>query len=115
MSRLSANEKSNFSIWDSVVNDKIIQYEKLERKYQQRNLRLNELTDENGILKEKLEKLEQQILVLDQEKASDKQLIADLKNESQILKQWVSNMENSTSWKITKPVRMILDKVKGGN
>ena len=40
----------NFSIWDSVVNDRIIQYEELEKRYNNKERQIENLTNENGTL-----------------------------------------------------------------
>lgn len=43
----------------------------------------------------------------------ERERILELESENRNLKLWISNMENSTSWKMTKPVRKIVDKIKG--
>lgn len=105
-------EQTNFSIWDSVVNDRIIQYEKLEGKYRNRGQKIEELMVENETLKEQMAAMNAKIDTVLNERLVMEKEINELKQENKNLRQWINNMENSTSWKVTKPIRSILDRIK---
>ena len=101
-----------FSIWNSVVNDRIIQFEELEKKYNTKALQNQNLVDENGMLRESnsilLSKVDALVAKLDEKQDN----INSLQKENKELKKYIENMENSTSWKITKPIRKIIDGIK---
>lgn len=104
-----AKKINDFSIWNSIVNDRIIQFEELERKYNSRGLQIQQLVDEKGAISEQISVLSSQIDVLKSELNKKEDLINKLENENKNLKVYISNMENSTSWKITRPIREVLD------
>lgn len=107
-----AKKIRNFSIWDSVVNDKILQFEELEKKYNAKALQNQNLVDENGTLRENNSILfsKMDILVAKLDEKQDE--INSLQKENKELKKYIENMENSTSWRVTKPIRKVMDKVK---
>lgn len=107
-----AKKINYFSIWNSVVNDRIIQYEELEKKYNVRALQIEELTDEKGIIMDQNKALLARIDTLVEELSKKQNEISQLEDENNNLKKYIENMENSTSWKVTKPVRKVMDKVK---
>lgn len=102
----------NFSIWDSVVNDRIIKFEDLDNKYRSRGKQIEEMLEANEKLKEDMDdvlaKYESMKMELD---IKDMQILK-LQKEKEELKQYIMNMENSSSWKITRPIRLVLDKIR---
>lgn len=102
----------NFSIWDSVVNDKIIQLEEFEKKYNDRVIQIEALTDENGKIKDDNAILISKIDKLMLEFSKKQNELTEKQNENEILIKQIENMENSTSWKITKPIRIFFDKFR---
>ena len=110
---MSENVKKNdLSIWDSVVNDKIIQYEELEKRYNNKELQIENLTNENGKLSDQNSILLSKIDTLNDEMCEKQKKLEQLEKDNKDLKSYIENMENSTSWKITKPIRKILDVVR---
>lgn len=107
-----AKKINYFSIWNSVVNDRIIQYEELEKKYNVRAQQIEELTDEKGIIMDQNMALLARIDTLVEELSKKQNEISQLKDKNNNLKKYIENMENSTSWKVTKPIRKVMDKVK---
>lgn len=106
------NKLKDFSIWESVVNDKIIQYEELEKKYNARTRQLEEVNDDKGIVMEQNKALLSKMNKLGAELSKKQNEISQLKAENSNLKKYIENMENSTSWRVTKPIRKVMDKVK---
>lgn len=111
---MSAEEKKvkDFSIWDSVVYDKIIQFEELEEKYNSRELQIGRLIDENGKIKDENAILRSKMDMLVSEIAEKQDELTKKQNEVDILMKHIKDMENSTSWKITKPIRKCFDKIR---
>ena len=107
-----AKKINDFSIWNSVVNDRIIQYEELEKKYNVRAQQIEALTDEKGIIMDQNMALLARIDTLVEELSKKQNEISQLKDKNNNLKKYIENMENSTSWKVTKPIRKVMDKVK---
>ena len=107
-----AKKIKDFSIWNSVVNDKIIQFEELEKKYDSRGHQIEILTDENGLLKDQNNILHSKMDTLNEELCEKQNRIDQLQKDNYDLKKHIENMENSTSWKITKPIRRIFDSIR---
>lgn len=105
-----AEKITDFSIWDSVVNDRIVQFENLEEKYKRRGHQIDDLIVENEKLKEKMASIITEYNTAKNEKENDKIQIEKLICEIKELRQTISNMENSTCWKLTMPLRRISDK-----
>ena len=112
MDKTAREEKIELSIWDSVVNDRIIQYEKLEGKYRKRGKKIEELTVANEKMKEQMAAINAKTDTILNERLVMEKEINELKQENKNLRQWINNMESSTSWKVTKPIRSILDSIK---
>ncbi len=110
----TAEKRMDFSIWDSVVNDRIIQFEDLEKKYRDRCRKTEALVEENEKLKERMEEASAKADSVCSELNEQNARIRAMDQEIADLKQWIANMENSFSWRITKPIRILLDKIKGG-
>lgn len=104
---------TDFSIWDSVVNDRIIQFEALDEKYRNKCREMEILAEEHGRLKEKLEQVSAQYHVICNELDEKDVQIKELDQKNADLEQWIARMENSSSWKITRPIRLLMDRVKG--
>ena len=107
-----AKKITDFSIWDSVVNDKIIQLEDLGEKYRDRGRKIEALSEENEILKAGREEVFARIGSMKEELKEKDDQIRLLDLEVRNLRQWIENMENSTCWKVTKPIRILMGKVK---
>ena len=108
----TAKQIADFSIWDSVVNDRIVQFEDLERKYRDRCKTVETLVEENEKLKAGIDEASEKVNFVCGELNEKEARIQVLAQEVVDLKQWIANMEDSVCWKITKPIRMLLDKVK---
>ena len=107
-----AKKITDFSIWDSVVNDKIIQLEDLGEKYRDRGRKIEALSEENEVLKAGREEAFARIGSMKEELKEKDDQIRSLVQEVRNLKQWIENMENSTCWKVTKPIRILMGKIK---
>ena len=107
-----AKKISDLSIWNSVVNDKIIQLEELEKKYWSRGRKMETLAEENEILKADKEEITAQLTSVKAELNGKDAQIRILNREVRNLKQWIENMENSTCWKVTKPIRVLMGKIR---
>ena len=107
-----AKKKTDYSIWDSVVNDKIIQMEELDRKYRCRGREVEKLKEENEILKADREEISMQLAAMQDKLAEKEAQIRRLDQETANLRQWIDNMENSTCWKMTKPIRVLTDRIR---
>ena len=110
-----AEKKADFSIWNSVVNDRIVQFEDLERKYRDRCSKNEALAEENENMKEQMERVAVKADAVYMELNEKKAQIQALNQEITDLKQWIFNMENSFCWRITKPIRVLLNGIKGGS
>lgn len=110
---METKQKNNpFSIWDSVVNEKIQQIEELEKKYRKRGLQISALEQEIGTLRDNAENLDQQKNKYEQQLAELQSRTMELEKENRFLESQIEGMEHSTSWKITKPVRKIMDMLR---
>lgn len=103
-------KRADFSIWDSVVNDRIVQFEDLDQKYRNRGKKIEALAEENEILRTKMEEVSAKFNSVSDELNEKDAQIKELSQEVSDLKQWIVNMENSTCWKLTMPLRRIIDK-----
>lgn len=101
-------KRADFSIWDSVVNDRIVQFEDLDQKYRNRGKKIEALAEENEILREKMEEVSAKFNSISDELNEKDARIKALCQEVADLKQWIVNMENSTCWKMTGPLRKVL-------
>ncbi len=109
---VEAKKIKEFSIWNSVVNDRIIQFEELEKKYNTKDLQNQNLVDENGTLRERNSILLSKVDILVSKLDEKQNELTEKQNENEILIKQIQNMENSTSWKITKPIRIFFDKFR---
>ena len=109
----SQGKISNFSIWDSVVDEKIRALNELESKYRKRGLQIRDLEMELGTLREKWTLFENEKLELIGKVSELNDMNHVLEERNQMLVAHIANMENSTSWKLTKPIRKVLDMVRG--
>lgn len=105
-------KRNDLSIWDSVVNDRIIQYEELEKRYNNKERQIENLTNENGTLSDQNGILLSKIDTLNDEMCKKQKKLEQLEKDNKDLRSYIENMESSTSWKITKPIRKILDVVR---
>ena len=108
----AAKKITDFSIWDSVVNDRIIQLEDLEEKYRSRGRKMEALAEENEILKAESREISERLTSMRGEMDKKDAQIRSLDQEVRNLRQWIENMENSTCWKVTKPIRILMGKIK---
>lgn len=108
-----AQRRREFSIWDSVVEDRILQFEELDQKYRSKCREVETLEEENEKLKEQIEEAyaKREAACRVSEEKDDQ--IQKLNRENADLRQWIAAMEHSTSWRMTKPVRNLIDKWKG--
>ena len=103
---------TNFSIWDSVVNDRIVQFEDLDKKYRSRGKQIEIMLETNEKLKDDMDDIFAKYDFMKRELEAKDVQIQKLKKEKEELKQSIINMENSSSWKITRPLRMVFDRIK---
>jgi chromosome segregation ATPase len=115
MEGTAVNKSENFSIWDSVVADKITLIENLEKKCQDRGRIIEELETEVGILNEQMATQGKKSSELQAKNQEYEEQIQSLRKERDSLKAALANMENSTCWKMTKPVRVVLDRVRNNH
>lgn len=106
------SKKSNFSIWDSVVNEKILLIEELEEKSRKHRSKIEELEAENAILKEQLANLYKESDETKAKSAAYEEQVNALLLEKANLSKAIADMETSTCWKITSPIRVVLNKFR---
>lgn len=108
----AANKRIDFSIWDSVVNDRIIQFEDLDKKYRIRGKQIEEMLETNEKLKEDMDDISAKYESIKMELGIKDIQIQKLKKEKEELEQYIINMKNSSSWKMTRPIRWVFDTIR---
>lgn len=102
----ATNKRTDFSVWNSIVNDRIKQFEELDTKYRIRGKQIEEKLKED--IDDILVKYESVKKELDIKGIQ----IQKLEREKEELKQYIINMENSSSWKMTRPIRWVFDTIR---